>query len=328
MASDVLRGGVDRDIHTRNLEAALVEGGGEGRVAHHPRLGVPRGGMLCHYLADRLEVGQPAGRVCRRFSVHYLGGGAECGGVGGRVRRVDERVLDAPMLRKLDQKLVRPSVDREGEDRVVAGLENRHQRSGDGRHAGREEHAAAVAVWADALERRHLPRRALVGGRAPARVHVPVPVGVGRLALGVQPRAVRRVVELERGAEHNWQRERLDAPDRVVADLDDAGAAGGVAVLIPARTRRADRHAVASRTGEGHVAEQGGVNVHWLGREGSRRRRERASERTCRRQPWQGGVGAPCRARRRGELKAEHMLLAADGGPTASSTPDRDTHNS
>ena len=35
-------------------------------------------------------------------------------------------------------------------------LEDRHQRSGDGRHARREEHAAAVAVWANALERRHL----------------------------------------------------------------------------------------------------------------------------------------------------------------------------
>mmetsp|Transcript_34617 Transcript_34617/g.103106 ORF Transcript_34617/g.103106 Transcript_34617/m.103106 type:complete len:321 (-) Transcript_34617:20-982(-) len=311
MASDVLGGGVDRDVDARHLEAALVEGGGEGGVAHHPWLGVPRGGMLLHHLADRLEVGQPASRVCRRLGVHHLGGGAEGGGIRGGVGRVDERVLDAPVLRKLDQKLVRPSVDREGEDRVVARLEDRHQRSGDGRHARREEHAAAVAVWANALERRHLPRRALVGGRTPARVHVPVPVGVGRLALGVQPRAVRRVVELERGAEHDWQRERLDAPDRVVADLDDTGATGGVAVLVPARTRRADRHAVASSAGEGRVTEQGGVNVHWLGREGSRRaakrRRERASERPSRRQPWQGGEGAPCRARRRGELKAEHV---------------------
>ena len=62
--------------------AYLVEGGGEGRVAHDPRLFLPRARRpLGDELADGREVGEAARGVGRRLRVHHLGVGPQGLGV-------------------------------------------------------------------------------------------------------------------------------------------------------------------------------------------------------------------------------------------------------
>mmetsp|Transcript_15138 Transcript_15138/g.38538 ORF Transcript_15138/g.38538 Transcript_15138/m.38538 type:complete len:211 (-) Transcript_15138:53-685(-) len=163
VAADVLGRRVDRDVDARDLEAALVEGCRERRVAHDDRPRVARGRVRVGHARHSLEVRQAARGVRGRLGVHDLGVGAQRLAVLLRVGRVDKRVLDAPLARKLDEELVRAAVHRVRHHGVVARLEHRHERARDGRHARREEHTAAVRVGADTLERGQLPRRSLVG---------------------------------------------------------------------------------------------------------------------------------------------------------------------
>ena len=257
VAANVLGGAVDSNIDARDLGGTLVEGRREGRVAHDPRpwLVRVRRRVVVDDLADLVEVSQPAGWVGRALRVDDSRVRLERPCVVRRVGRVDEGELDAPVLEVLDAKFVGAAVHRVREDGVVAGAEPRLQRRGDRRHPGREEHRAALVARADALQRRQLPRRALVGRRAPPPVHVAVFVGVRRLRLLVQPCAVRRVLELKGRAEHERQAHRLDAAHRKVGDLDDGRAARLVAILLPVGPWRADRHAGADFTvlEDGHV---------------------------------------------------------------------------
>mmetsp|Transcript_27514 Transcript_27514/g.59211 ORF Transcript_27514/g.59211 Transcript_27514/m.59211 type:complete len:450 (-) Transcript_27514:345-1694(-) len=196
VTANVLSGRVYRHVHAGVLEAALVEGRGKGPVAHDPWARVACSRVLVNNGGHRLQVSEPARGVCGRLGVHDARVGLERRGVGGGIGRVDKRILDAPVARKLDEELVRATVDSIGEDAVVARLAHSHERGGDGRHAGGEEHAAALGVGADSLERRELPGRAFVRGRAPPAVHISVAICIHRLALFVQPRAMLCVIEL------------------------------------------------------------------------------------------------------------------------------------
>jgi len=177
------------------------------------------------------------------------------------MRRVDERVLDAPVLRKLHEELVRAAVHRVREDRMVARLESRHESCCDRRHARREEHATTRVARPDAFECGELARGALVGRRAPPAVHVAIAVGIRRLLLLVQPRAVGGAVEHKGGAQHDGERDGVHSTHRKVGDLDDRRASRRVAVGLPVLARCADWHAGADRR---HALVLWRQLLHWL----------------------------------------------------------------
>eukprot|EP00964_Phaeocystis_antarctica_P151729 scaffold119396_cov72-Phaeocystis_antarctica.AAC.3 len=69
----ILGSRVYRDVDARDLERALMERCGEGRVAHDPRLLVARAlRPLRHQGTDRSEVGEAARGVGGRLGVHHL----------------------------------------------------------------------------------------------------------------------------------------------------------------------------------------------------------------------------------------------------------------
>ena len=204
MSPEVLGGTLDGHVDARGIEGTLMVRSRKGTVDHDPRSAIGGTGLVSagaissiDDVAHGLEVGETAGGIGGRLAIDHLGIVPEGGLVVGNIRRIDKVHLNVPKDGKLLEEFVRAAVDAVGEDGMVAGLEHRHEGTGNTTHAGIEQQSAALSAVLDALQRGDLPGGRLVGRGAPPAVDVAVLVGVGLLLLGVQTGAVIGILERE-----------------------------------------------------------------------------------------------------------------------------------
>ncbi|MDT4866356.1 hypothetical protein FQZ97_1012060 [compost metagenome] len=84
--------------------------------------------------------------VAQRFGKHGARVGADGGGEGVGVRRVDEAGVDAELLQVDGEHGHAAAVERAGRDHMVAGLQQRGERERFGRHAAGGGHGGAAAL--------------------------------------------------------------------------------------------------------------------------------------------------------------------------------------
>ncbi len=145
MAAQVLGERVDDDVRSV-LDGPQQVGAGHG-VVHDQRHAVVMG-----HPCQRGDVGHVAQRVADGFDEHGLGAAVDVPREAGRVARVREAGDDALARQRVREQVVGAAIERAGRDDVVAGLGDRLDRVGDGRHArGQRQRGDAAFERRDAL---------------------------------------------------------------------------------------------------------------------------------------------------------------------------------
>ena len=160
VAAQELGGRVHHQVDAQ-LQRPLVDRGGEGVVDHHDgALRVGTGGQA-------LQVEHLARRVGRALQVQDLQAFVDRGLDGGLIAGVAERHVDAQGGEERVEQLVGAAVGVLDAHHPVAAAQQRQQRVGDRRHAGRERGGGSAA-----LERAHLLLEGGDGGVGVASVDV------------------------------------------------------------------------------------------------------------------------------------------------------------